>query len=115
MEPYDLSILQQLDDNQQVLEILDLFLVNAPLQVRDLLEAAAHKDWTKTYAVAHKLKGSLGVLGAFDLMALLQQMEKQAEAAKTTGVEEDTLNGTLQKFIIAFSELETLLKKERNK
>lgn len=112
MQPYDLSMLEQLDDRQQVLQILDLFLVNAPLQVSDLLKEAANKDWSKVYAHAHKLKGSLGIIQAYGLVELLQQIEKQA---KNPEVDESILNGVLQTFTTAFAELETLLKEERNK
>ena len=112
MQPYDLSVLEQLDDRQQVLQILDLFLVNAPLQVSDLLKEAANKDWSKVYAHAHKLKGSVGIIQAYGLVDLLQQIEKQAKA---TDVTESALIGVLEKFTTAFAELETQLKEERNK
>lgn len=111
MKPYDLSILEGLGDRQQLLTIVDLFLTNAPLQLQQLSTAANGKEWKQVYACAHKLKGSVSMFQAHELVTLLQLIEGISSQA---AVDEEAINRHLHSLSAAFSKIEELLKEERN-
>jgi len=108
-KPYDLSLLEELENRQQLLGIVDMFLINTPLQLKEILADAEKQDWEKVYADAHKLKGSAGILLANGLVELLRQIEGQAKSQKDPGI----INGLLQALLAAWSEIEILLKQEQ--
>jgi len=110
-KPYDLSLLEELEDRQQLHEIVDMFLTNTPLQLKELLAAAQKQDWEKVHGDAHKLKGSAGILLADGLVELLKQVEGQTKSQKDPGI----INGLLQALLAAWSEIEILLKEEQKK
>lgn len=107
-KPYDLSLLEELEDEEQLRGIVDLFLTNTPLQLQELLTDAGKQDWEKIAWHTHKLKSSAGVLQANGLLDLLRKIEEQAKLRKDPGL----INGLLQDLMTAFSEVEILLKKE---
>jgi len=107
-KPYDLSLLEGLNDPVCLQEIVGLFLIHTPLMIDELLADAGKEDWKKVYECAHKLKGSTGLLLAAELMELLKQIEAQAISHKNTNI----MNGLLQSLVSAFSKLEISLKED---
>ncbi|HWK07504.1 MAG TPA: Hpt domain-containing protein [Puia sp.] len=112
MKPYSLSMLEELDDKPQMRQLVELFLTNTPLQIRDLLAEAGNKEWKKVYANAHKLKGGAGIFQASELVVLSQQIEKLANVPGGSAVDEDSVNGLLLSLTAAFSKIEILLSEE---
>ena len=79
---YDLSMLQELDDNEYLAEMLTIYLEETPgelKQIREALTAGKTEIISKT---AHKLKNSAGVLQANNLIHLLTQIETIAKSGK---------------------------------
>jgi HPt (histidine-containing phosphotransfer) domain-containing protein len=94
-------------DEEFLIELIDLYLDDAPAQLEDLGQAVAGQDIAAASAAAHKLKGSCGNVGAEGLMALCQQIEASGKASRIQELpalfqqvsrEFDEVNRTLQSF-----------------
>ncbi|GAC1441926.1 MAG: PAS domain S-box protein [Sediminibacterium sp.] len=81
---YDLSLLEELDDKASLLDVLNIFLSDAPTQVKELPVLATRENWEALYKLAHKLKGAVGLLQAKQVAALLGSIEENAKEAKNT-------------------------------
>ena len=77
---FDLSLLEEMDDNEYLSEVLSIFLTNTPTELNDLEEACIDKQFENCYKMAHKLKSSAGILQAKYLLQALVQMEDAAKA-----------------------------------
>jgi HPt (histidine-containing phosphotransfer) domain-containing protein len=77
----DLSVLTQFEDAQVegmpdvVVELIDLYLEDAPLRIVALNEALSTKDGDGIKRAAHCLRGSSGTLGAQGIALLCDEME----------------------------------------
>jgi histidine phosphotransfer protein HptB len=69
-------------DDEFLCELIDLYLSDAPLQVQALGHAVSSQDGKAVSAVAHKLKGSCGNVGADGLVALCQELEASGKASR---------------------------------
>ncbi len=69
---FDLSLLEEMDDNEYIAEVLTIFLKNTP-------EREVHKT-------AHKLKSSIGLLKANDLLNVMKKLEENGKAEKSEGL-----------------------------
>jgi HPt (histidine-containing phosphotransfer) domain-containing protein len=82
----DMSVVHELvdlagdGDPELLLDLIDMFLDDAPLKVRTIVEAAAAGDLEAVERAAHSLKGSSGNLGA----VLLQEVAEQLQIAGRT-------------------------------
>ena len=63
-----------------VVELIDLYLEDAPRKVASMLEAAAGADGAALGRAAHSLKGSSASLGAFGVAALCEELEEVVKA-----------------------------------
>ncbi|NCT93319.1 MAG: PAS domain S-box protein [Chitinophagaceae bacterium] len=81
---FDLSLLEGLDDRDSLLDVLNLFLENTPLQVQELSGLAASQNWPALFQLAHKLKGALLMLQASRISELLGKIESEAKEGKNT-------------------------------
>jgi len=79
---YDLSLLEGLDDKDSLLDVLNLFLENTPVQMAELAELSKKADWDALYQLAHKLKGALAMLQATHISELLGKIEASARERK---------------------------------
>jgi CheY-like chemotaxis protein len=77
---FDLSLLEEMDDNEYLIEILSLFLENTPAEIRSLEEALQAEDTDAIYKISHKLKSSVGLLQAQALLQLLERIEKVSKS-----------------------------------
>ncbi|MBX5439562.1 MAG: PAS domain S-box protein [Thermoflavifilum sp.] len=75
---YDLSTIRELDDDQYMLEVLDLFLQTAPETLDQIQKAYAQKDFVQIREKAHRLKSSLGLLNMHALLEIMKHIEQQA-------------------------------------
>lgn len=81
---YDLSLLEGLDDKDSLLDVLNLFLENTPVQMAELAELSKKGDWDALYQLAHKLKGALAMLQATYISELLGKIEADAREKNET-------------------------------
>ena len=89
---YDLSMLEEMDDTEYLVEVLNIFLKDTPAEFKEMKDAvkAGH---TETIAQkAHKIKGSAGIIEAVELCNLLDGIEK---IAKTASID-DTLKNLVE-------------------
>ncbi len=69
-------------DDDFMIELIDLYLADAPAQLEALSQAVAREDASAVSAAAHKLKGSCGNVGAEGLVTLCQQIEATGRASR---------------------------------
>ncbi len=73
-------------DKELIVEVLKVFLDDAPKQLADMKDALPEKNMEKLRDAAHSLKGSAGNIGAERLHSVARQIEKTSgngDAQKT--------------------------------
>ena len=90
--PFDLSMLEELNDKGMLLEVIDMFLRNTPEMIDELVIESGKQNWKKTYALAHQLKGSLGVFKANNLVNLTIKIEEQANSHRNSAIVQALMN-----------------------
>src|ERR1051326_5242563 len=68
--------LQEEGDDDLLIELIDLFLEDAPRRVDGMRDAIAREDWPTLASWAHSLRGSCGSLGALHLAELCGRLEQ---------------------------------------
>jgi HPt (histidine-containing phosphotransfer) domain-containing protein len=76
---YDLSMLEEMDDNEYMAEMLTIYLKETPEELREIREALTAGETETVAKKAHKLKNSAGVLQANRLIELLANIEAIAK------------------------------------
>jgi HPt (histidine-containing phosphotransfer) domain-containing protein len=59
-----------------VIELIDLYLEDAPRRLSAMQEAAAHRDWQSVKREAHSLRGSSGSVGAVQVAQACVEIEE---------------------------------------
>ena len=77
---FDLSLLQEMDDNEYVSDVLTIFLTNTSYELNNLEQACIHNQFDACYKMAHKLKSSAGILQAKAFLQVLVKIEDCAKA-----------------------------------
>ena len=72
-------------DRRLLLEIVAIFVEEAPTRLAELKRAAAERDAVTLERVAHSLKGSAGILGAEGLRTVSGALEEGAAAKRLEG------------------------------
>ena len=75
---FDLSLLSEVGDADYVRDIVQTFVDSLPAQVTDLETAVNAGDSDRLYALAHRLKGSTGMLQATEVSDRLGRLERLA-------------------------------------
>ena len=83
---FDLSLLEEMDDNEYLSEILAIFLNNTPNELNELQRACTSHQFDAVYKIAHKLKSSIGLLKANGLLNILIKIEESARVEKNDGL-----------------------------
>jgi PAS domain S-box-containing protein len=105
---FDLSLLEEMDDNGYVVEIVTTYLNNAPGELRELAVACNSSSFDAVYKAAHKLKGSTSLLQANSLLKILVKLEEFAKSeisdglsvlADQAGEEYKNLEGPLREYV----------------
>lgn len=97
--PFDLNSLREMNDDIFVLEILDLFLESVPKSLQVLKDAITKgSDWEAVAKIAHKLKGSVGVLQMTGMRKCLTIIEASARTGQNLDQLPDTINDCLALF-----------------
>lgn len=78
-ELYNLSHLYEMEDNDYVCEVLQLFLDTTPVLLSEIHEAALYENWEQVHKKAHKLKSSLGILQMNLMLGVITTVEQQAK------------------------------------
>ena len=79
---FDLSLLEEMDDNEYLSDILTIFLKNTPNELNELKRGCISNLFEAVYKMAHKLKSSAGLLQTNSLLNLLVKIEENAKAGK---------------------------------
>ena len=79
---YDLSMLEEIDDNEYLVEMVNIYLQETPEELKQMREALTVGQTETIAKKAHKLKNSAGVLQANNLIHLLGQVESIAKSGK---------------------------------
>ncbi len=78
-ELYNLSLIYEMDDQEYVSEVLQLFLSTTPVLLTEMHEACLYENWEEVYRKAHKLKSSLGILQMNLMLGVITTIELQAK------------------------------------
>jgi len=81
---YNLSLLEEVGDDEYLQDILNTFLTRLPEQLDQLQDASLKEDHEMVFFHAHKLKGSCGMLQASSLtdkLALIQKLARDKSDA----------------------------------
>jgi two-component system sensor histidine kinase/response regulator len=88
----DMAALSRLEEVQMegepdlIVELIDLYLTDAPRQISRLLEAVTKTDGTLLKRAAHSLKGSSANLGVLQMAALCDELERVDSGQSFQGV-----------------------------
>ena len=81
---YDLSYLQELDDNDYLIEMIELFFESTSAMLDEIRESIKKKDWDAVSRNAHKIKSSLGPFQINKMISIASAMEENAKQKKNT-------------------------------
>lgn len=81
-ELFNLDYLYELDDNDYLIEMIELFFETTSEIMEDLQKDIRSKNWTEVYQNAHKLKSSLGPLQVNNMLAITSTIEEYAKNKK---------------------------------
>jgi HPt (histidine-containing phosphotransfer) domain-containing protein len=104
---YDLSMLEEMDDAEYVLEVLGLLLQETPKDIKELQDALRAGNAETVYKKAHKLKSSSGVIQAENLTNLLTDIETLGKK----GMINDELKSLVEHAAREYGDIEQSLKK----
>ncbi|HZE83352.1 MAG TPA: ATP-binding protein, partial [Puia sp.] len=102
---YDLGLLEEIGDREYFVDMLNAFLVTLPEELKELQFASGKEEYDRIYFMAHKLKGSTGMLQASTLMEILTKIEQAAK-------ERADVTELVEKVSLLFAELEAHLKED---
>jgi len=103
---FDLSLLEELDGDDYLLEMLQILLNDVPKDIKELRDAAMAGRTDVVCAKAHKLKSSAAIIQAEELALLLENIEAY-DKQNVTG---DELNQMTNRVVDLFSQIEKGLK-----
>jgi HPt (histidine-containing phosphotransfer) domain-containing protein len=102
---YDLSMLEEMDDNEYLREILTIFLSEASSDFKEMKVALQQGNLETLCKKAHKLKGGTGVIQAEKLGAMLTEIENIGKK----GLVNDGLIGLVEKATQEYKSIEKAL------
>ncbi|MEO5983990.1 MAG: response regulator [Ferruginibacter sp.] len=83
---YDLSLLEEMDDNDYIIEIVSIFLDETPKELTEMQTAATSGRVDIVSGKAHKLKSSGGLIQANTFLQILKNIEQTANSSNTSQV-----------------------------
>lgn len=114
-ETVDLEILSAFDDAQEegepdfVVELIDLYLAEAPRIFTAIRTGLANNDWPSAKRAAHSLRGSSSNLGILQMAAIAEDLEHNGASAE--GLAQQLLRDLEAEFV----HVEKILQEERQK
>ncbi len=76
VDPKQIQNLIELGGTTLLMKMIDLYLENAPLRLREVLENERQNNWEGVFQAVHKLKSSSGNFGANPLFELCGRIEQ---------------------------------------
>ena len=104
---YDLSMLEEMDDNDYLVEIVSIFLHETPKELNEMRKAYSDNKADRVYKQAHKLKSSTGIIQAKRLSGILTQIEEITKSGKIN----DTIFTLIENAKLGYKKIETSLQK----
>lgn len=106
-ELYDLSMLEEMEDNEYMAEVLNIFLKETPEELKEMNQALNKGNNDIIATKAHKIKGSAGVIQANNLIELLIKIETIAKK----GIQSGELKSLVDKTRLLYNNIELSLQK----
>jgi HPt (histidine-containing phosphotransfer) domain-containing protein len=106
-ELYDLSMLEEMEDNEYMAEVLNVFLKETPEELKEMNQALNKGNNDMIATKAHKIKGSAGVIQANKLIELLIKIETIAKK----GIQSSELKSLVDNTRLLYSNIELSLQK----
>ena len=103
---YSLSMLEEMDDNEYVLEVITILLNEAPTDLKEMKQALQAGNTDTVCKKAHKLKSSAGIIQADKLINLLADIE----AAGKKGIVDNEMSRLVENAAHLFNTIEKALK-----
>ena len=108
---YDLSMLEEMDDDDYLAEIVSIFLKETPKEISEMRKAYVCSKPDIIYKQAHKLKSSTGLIQANRLSGILVQIEEIGKSGKVN----DSLLTLIENAQLEYRKLEDSLQKRLKK
>jgi PAS domain S-box-containing protein len=83
---FDLSLIEEMDDDEYLSSVLTTFLNKTPDDLKALKNAFASDHIDNVYKIAHKLKTSVGLFKAKGLFSILTQIEERTKSEQNEGL-----------------------------
>jgi HPt (histidine-containing phosphotransfer) domain-containing protein len=93
---YNLTMLEELEDNEYLAEVINIFLEEAPVELKEMKQAATGGNNDMIAKKAHKLKGSAGVIQADKLIESLTSLEFNAKSGAAINELQNLVDKTKQ-------------------
>ncbi|HNU89256.1 MAG TPA: Hpt domain-containing protein [Ferruginibacter sp.] len=104
---YNLGMLEEMEDNEYLQEVLTIWLMESPKDIKDIQEALQAGKIDIACKKAHKLKGSAVVIQAENLKAILEHIEQRGKSGATV----DELQGLVNEVSKEYNSIESSLKR----
>ncbi|MGC4104100.1 Hpt domain-containing protein [Ferruginibacter sp.] len=102
---YDLSLLEEMEDNEYTLDVLGAFIEETPAELKEMQSALQQGVIDTVCKKAHKIKSSAAVIQADHLTTLL----KDIEDAGRRGAGSNTLSPLVEQAIQQYKQIEKAL------
>lgn len=108
----DLTYLEDISGGEEeiIVEMIQLFLDNAPIAIHNIREHYEQEDWDKLAREAHKFKPNLAYMGIEDGRELTEQIEQTAKKQDGTGGLGEKIDRVESICERAYGELNSVLK-----
>ena len=82
LKMYDLSMVETISggDKTFVVKMLQLFLDNVPVSLKEMSAASGKKDWAELSRLAHKLKSTIDSMGIAEVQQTIRVMESNGKS-----------------------------------
>ena len=104
---YSLTSLRQSNEEEQIIEILEMFINKTPALLKDIKEAIEEKNIDAVIKRTAKLKGSLGSLQMQSMMKIINEMEISVRMEETYAI-----SASIDKLSKEYNIVAPLLRKE---
>jgi HPt (histidine-containing phosphotransfer) domain-containing protein len=103
---YDLSILEEMDDAEYLLDILNALLQETPVDIKEMKEGLRSGKTDTVRKMAHKLKSSAGTIQAGQLTSVLEEIESSCKK----NIPANDLGKLVENAVSLYSHIESALK-----
>jgi HPt (histidine-containing phosphotransfer) domain-containing protein len=107
---FDLSYLEEMDDPEFLVQVINLYLIETPKDILEMMQGLNTSDAEVIRKNAHKLKSSTGMLQAQKLLTLLQDIEKILISGKISELLKDKLASINKEYEVLKTALQNHLK-----